>query len=488
MFRTLRGRLLLSYLAVIATILLIISAALLVISVSRNNRVIPTLQQLAAISLNVRREMGRLRESGANLRMIEAALERVAAENSVRIAIARLDTQQITYDSDPSRAWQGISLSNVERPRGFAPTADPQLLAGRFVAPDGTAWLIYSQLLADPDAGRLLLIFARPEPAPLQFFRDNFLRPLCQGGLVAFLLAVLLAVLVAGWVARPLQQMAGAAEAVAEGNYSQELPLHGPDEVQRVARSFNAMTGRVKATQQAQRDFVANVSHDLKTPLTSIQGWSQALLDGAAASPEQQQQAAGIIHDEAERMGRMVTQLLDLARLESGQLELTRRPVDLSQILTAVHHNLTLRAQEQQITFTLETQPVPAITGDGDRLIQIFTNLADNALTHTSAGGRVHLSVRPHGDKAIEAIVQDTGRGIPADELSRIFERFYQVDKSRARGTERRGAGLGLAIVKELVEAHGGRIEARSTPGKGSAFIVRFPLGLPEGSTVTRRK
>ena len=140
------------------------------------------------------------------------------------------------------------------------------------------------------------------------------------------------------------------------------------------------------------------------------------------------------------------------------------------------------------VQFTLDLQPVPLILGDPDRLMQVFTNLADNALGHTPAAGRIHITLAPHGDRAINITVQDTGPGIPPDELSRIFERFYQVEKSRARTSERRGSGLGLAITRELVEAHGGRIEARSELGKGSAFLVRLPIGPPEGSTITRRR
>ena len=130
---------------------------------------------------------------------------------------------------------------------------------------------------------------------------------------------------------------------------------------------------------------------------------------------------------------------------------------------------------------------MPPVLGDYDRLMQVFTNLVDNALTHTPAGGRVHLTVKAHGHGAVEATVQDTGKGIAAEDLSRIFERFYQVDRSRVRVNGRQGSGLGLAIVKELVEAHNGRIQARSRVGQGSLFTVRLPTDVsPEPSTIIR--
>ena len=243
-----------------------------------------------------------------------------------------------------------------------------------------------------------------------------------------------------------------------------------------MAESFNSMSAQVAATRQAQRDFVANVSHDLKTPVTSIQGWSQALLDGTAVSPADQTQAANIIYSEAERMGRMVAQLLDLAKIESGQLQLNRSPVDLAEVGIVVRQNLLPRAQANQIHLTIETEPAPPVWGDYDRLMQVVSNLVENGLNHTPAGGRVHVGVRPSGDQIVEISVQDTGKGMSPEQLARIFERFYQVDKSRVREDGRRGSGLGLSIVQELVLLHNGRIQAQSEVGKGSRFTVRLPV------------
>ncbi|MCB0030877.1 MAG: PAS domain-containing sensor histidine kinase, partial [Anaerolineales bacterium] len=240
--------------------------------------------------------------------------------------------------------------------------------------------------------------------------------------------------------------------------------------------SFNRMSSQVQTTQQSQRDFVANVSHDLKTPLTAIRGWSQAMLDGMVSEPAEQQRAATIINTEAERMQRLVNQLLDLARIESGQLQLANEPIDLAELLGQVHHNLLMRAEEKALYFDLDMEPVPTIWGDHDRLMQVFTNLADNAIKHTPAGGRVQLQLRATPDGDLLAAVRDNGSGIESTELSRIFERFYQVDKARSRPQGAgRSAGLGLAIVRELVEAHGGTITARSRPGAGSEFEVRLP-------------
>ena len=162
---------------------------------------------------------------------------------------------------------------------------------GSFIHTNGSHWLVFAE--PNPALGRALIFYAQPEPTAGEFFNEFFLSPLVFAGALAVLLALLLAVIIARSVARPLHTMAGAAEAIARGEYDQRVPPQGPDEVQRVAGSFNSMAAQVKASQQVQRDFVANVSHDLKTPLTAISGWSQALLDGAAEAPAERRRAAG---------------------------------------------------------------------------------------------------------------------------------------------------------------------------------------------------
>jgi signal transduction histidine kinase len=275
-------------------------------------------------------------------------------------------------------------------------------------------------------------------------------------------------------VAGPLQKVADAAGGVAEGDYDQVVPLEGPAEVRQVAGSFNTMAARVKTTQQAQRDFVANVSHDLKTPITAISGWSQALLDGAASSDAEREHAVETIHTEAGRMQRMVNELLDLARLESGQLQLILKTVDLSEILAGVHRSFRPVAADKGIALVYEAAPVGPINGDPDRLTQVFANLVDNALAYSPPGSQVTLSTTTSGGW-IEGVVRDTGPGIPPDEIDRIFERFYRLEKSRVRSEQGRGAGLGLSIVRELVEAHGGTVYVSSPPGEGTTFTVRLP-------------
>jgi signal transduction histidine kinase len=240
------------------------------------------------------------------------------------------------------------------------------------------------------------------------------------------------------------------------------------------------MTGQVRANQLSQREFVANVSHDLKTPLTSIQGYSQAIMDGTAKEPAQ---AAKIIHDEAERLNRMVTELTDLARLQAGRLSMKMQPLDISDIVSAIAQRLWVVAERENIKLHIQNHPVPTIGGDGDRLVQVFTNLLSNAIKYTREGGEVWIETDVR-DGGVEVVIKDNGIGIPPEDLPRIFERFYQVDKSRG---PRRGTGLGLAIAQEIVHAHGGEIEIHSE-GRNKGTTVTVWLPAAHMSTIVRRK
>jgi two-component system sensor histidine kinase ResE len=188
------------------------------------------------------------------------------------------------------------------------------------------------------------------------------------------------------------------------------------------------MNNRVQTSRKSQRDFVANVSHELKTPLTSIQGFAQAILDGTADTPEAQQQAARVIYDEAGSMHRMVLDLLDLARLDAGTLELQRAAVNLPDLLNSIAEKFTPQAHAAGVSISVESANLPALMGDGDRLAQVFSNLVDNALKHTPAGGLVTLRVRltdpttsPGAGSEIQVDVADTGAGIPPEALPHIF-------------------------------------------------------------------
>jgi signal transduction histidine kinase len=335
----------------------------------------------------------------------------------------------------------------------------------------GTVWLYSWTRLND---NRILVVAApRPRVPVLNIFTDEFLSPILQGGAIALVLSLILAYVLSRWVADPLQKVV-----VAARNYpanANPVEPRGPQEVQDLTRAFNSMVVRVDSSQRSQRDFVANVSHELKTPLTSIQGFAQAILDDTADTPEARKHAAEIIYNEAGRMHRLAVNLLDLARLEAGTADLKMSPVDVGALFRSIIEKFTPQAQKAGVRLGVDVPDgLQTLIADGDRLAQVFTNLVDNALRFTPANGQVTLAAKIVGAEA-ELSITDTGSGVPEDALPRLFDRFYQVDASRAGG-ESHGAGLGLAIVQEIIQAHGGKIGVRSQLGHGTTFVIHLPL------------
>lgn len=409
----------------------------------------------------------------------EQVLDELASRANVRILVGT-GAEGVIYDSlravplgDPLAVdWQG-------------PAPEPGALQrGRFSVA-GAEWLAVGQQVPSRRGGPITILLAEERPASswgavLRIFGASLLRPLLMAGAVGLGVAVLVAWLTSRGMVRGLGALSRAAGAVAVGDYGARVQVSGPDEVQAVGAAFNAMAGQVQAAQQTQQDFLANVTHDLRTPLTSIQGFSQAIIDGTSQDPAYHAQ---IIHDEAGRLNRMVGELLDLARIAAGRLSMRQNRVNPGLITGAVAERLAIRAREGGVQLVQDIQPVPDVAGDGDRLAQVFTNLIDNAIKFTPQGGTVGVRARV-ADGGAEITVSDTGQGIPADDLPRVFERFYQVDKSRG---PRRGTGLGLAITAEIVQAHGGRIHVTSGgTGHGATFTVWLPA-LDATTLVTRR-
>jgi two-component system, OmpR family, sensor kinase len=487
---SLRSRLFASYLLLLSVTLGAIAVALLVIVNTRPAPPQQTYQRLAAIAQGVPlREI--LTEASAGifttprerLQIVEAELTRLAEDRNVRILIVNARNNAVIYDS-ASTVTPGQLLNvqldpyTIPAPirRGFSPRVET--VFGNFVDPTSGEWLFVGLTTTDPaGAASGALLFADPHETQslqqaLAEFSSALALPLCQSALVGLVVASILAIWGSRTIARPLQTVAKAATNVAEGHYNERVPISGPPEVQALGEAFNYMTSQVQGTQRAQQDFLANVSHDLKTPLTSIQGYSQAIMDGAASDPVQ---AASIIHEEAGRMNRMVTELTDLARLQAGQLSMRSGALDIGQITAAVGQRLAIVAREKGVRLEVDATPMPDIAGDGDRMAQVLTNLISNAIKYTPQGGSVYVQTLM-ANGGVEVVVRDTGIGIPPEELPRVFERFYQVDK--ARGPER-GTGLGLAIVREIVQAHGGRINVASAgTGKGTTFTLWLPSPL----------
>lgn len=464
MFSSLRSRLLLTYIIVIGVALGVVAVVTL-IYLSRNPAQVAQarIQLQAAAAVIVRRSQ----DFDPNaLLQLENALQRADEAMHVRVMVYT-PAGELLADSRASE--QPPFLAAISQ-RGMSAASTVVAIEDE----NGEAWLYLMQSL---DTGYWLGV-ATPRPqvtfwAAVRSRSDEVINLLRQGGIVALLLSLVLAFGMSRWVAAPLQRISQAARRFASGKY---LPIEprGPHEVQALAQTFNEMAAQVLATQQSQRDFIANISHELKTPLTSIQGFAQAIMDGTAQTAGEHREASQIIYNEAARMHRMVLDLLDLARLDAGTLEFERAPLDVQTLLRGIITKLGPQASQAQVKLHLQADELPTLIGDGDRMAQVFTNLVDNAIQHTPAGGSVQVSSRQHNGN-IYISIADTGVGIPHQELERIFERFYQVDKSRPGGG-RHGSGLGLTIAHEIVLAHGGSISVESVPGQGSIFVVKLPL------------
>jgi signal transduction histidine kinase len=367
--------------------------------------------------------------------------------------------------------------ANPALPKKYIPDLTPETdltIAKNFKDSNNVAWFYVAHTISNGQYD-LMVMAPRPRLALRAILRDNIISPFIRAGLVALAFAFLIGLGMAAWISNPLREMTQATRGLAKGSYT-PMPVKGPKEVKQLAGAFNEMIDRVQESQQSQRDFLTNVTHELKTPLTSIQGFAQAIVDGTVSAPEALHQAASIIYDEADRMHRMVMDLLSLARLEAGTAGLAKDPVDLVQLLHTVAGRFSIQAQQANISIQEDLPGLPVCTGDADRLSQVFTNLVDNAIKFTPSGGVVSLSMDAKNGSA-QIRVSDTGAGIAPEDQKRIFERFYQADRSRrSSGGGGRGAGLGLAIARQIVLAHAGKIWVESTPGKGSTFWVTLPL------------
>ncbi|NOU63056.1 HAMP domain-containing protein [Paenibacillus sp. LMG 31461] len=255
-------------------------------------------------------------------------------------------------------------------------------------------------------------------------------------------------------------------------------PLYSRDQVRGAVAVLRDVTEEERLD-KLRKDFVANVSHELRTPISMLQGYSEALLDDIPSTPEERVELVQVIHDESLRMGRLVRDLLDLARMEAGHLELSFREVEIDSLVRRMHRKFAVLAKERGIALsvTLPEEPLILQRADEDRLEQVLTNLLDNAFRHTPAGARIALKAEACLSKdrpAIRIEIADEGQGIPAEDLPFIFERFYKADKARTRGSSG-GTGLGLAIVKNIIDSHHGTVTVQSTWGQGSSFTICLP-------------
>ncbi len=327
---------------------------------------------------------------------------------------------------------------------------------------DGTRYLYAARLVGGK--GFMLL---RPASSTNSAWRPH-IQALVVAAAATAALAALIAFLLARAIARPVRRVSEATRELASSSGEPPLvPVEGPRELAQLAESFNEVAVALAKAREAERAFLLSVSHELKTPLTAIRGYAEGLHEGALPVEE----AASTIVTESRRLERLVGDLLDLARMNKAEFSVRREPIDLSALGREALRRYEGQARDFGVSLELDGPAEAPATGDADRVLQIVSNLVENALRLTPAGGRVRIVTAPG-----ELRVEDTGPGLAAEDLERAFERFYLYSRY---GRERPvGSGLGLAIVKELATGMGGSVAASSAPGQPTVFTVRLPQSL----------
>ena len=288
---------------------------------------------------------------------------------------------------------------------------------------------------------------------------------------IAFLFSLVVVGALAFYLTRritgPVLALSDAADEVSRGNYGVEVPrVPGGGEIGHLADRFREMTSRLAEAEELERNFLMSVSHELRTPLTAIRGHVAALREGVVNDPESIDASLEIVAGEAERLGRLVGDVLDLAKLDAHRFTVLTEEVDMGRVLERAYSTFSEEARQRGIEYTSEAESAPVIVSDGDRVLQIISNLLSNAFRWTPDGGRIDLALQT-ANGTVTVDVADSGPGITADARERIFRPFWSTDG--------RGTGLGLPIARELAVALGGRIELQTEVGKGSRFRLVLP-------------
>ena len=309
------------------------------------------------------------------------------------------------------------------------------------------------------------------DPASPRFLSHSITQFILWGCLIGGGVALVMTLVLSRRILSPIKALTEAARRLGRGDFSQRLEPKDKGEVGELARAFNSMASDLERAEQLRRNMVADVAHELRTPLSNIRGYLEAVNDGLMKPDAEAIQS---LDEEAARLARLVDELQELSLAEAGELKLECQSEDITELLNRSVSAFQAQAASKGVSLSLDLgSKLPPVNIDSQRMAQVLYNLLDNAMAHTESGDAITISALQK-ENWVEVAVTDTGEGIPDEDLPDIFERFYRVDKSRARATG--GSGLGLTIAKGLVEAHGGEIKARSEPGKGSRFSFTIPI------------
>jgi signal transduction histidine kinase len=413
--------------------------------------------------------------SGGNWHSVQQEVVADAVVTSQHIIVTDLNST-VVADSANERIGQHFT----GEAGWYSSTIDQRALRGGLLVPPG---IVRPNLSASTYGTLYVQSVNAAAAARDQDFLARLRRVTFLSTGISLVAALAISLLLARLIGRPLEALTRAVRRMGTGDLAQRVPEEGSAEVVELARSFNAMATNLATAQHLRQQLVADVAHELRTPLANIRGYLEAIEDGVVAADDETMRT---LREEAAQLNDLIDDLQELTQAEAGALRLDRGPIDPEELVERATDAARARAVEKGIVLTSSAEPnLPPVEIDLQRIMQVLQNLLTNALRHTATGGRITVLARRTADGMVAVSVEDTGSGIAPEDLPHIFERFYRADSSRSRATG--GSGLGLTIARRLVESHGGSIGVESAVGHGSRFTFTLPVATSTGQEQAQR-
>lgn len=320
------------------------------------------------------------------------------------------------------------------------------------------------------------MVFVSSDAGDLKEFLQEMLEMFLVSAVCVIFIAFAVIYFVTSNLVRPLRSMVSATESFAKGDFTVRVPVTDMDEIGKLSMAFNNMANALAQQDSIHRSFVANVSHELKTPMTTIGGFVDGIMDGTIP-PERQQHYLAIVSSEVKRLSRLVRSMLNIARLESGEMQLAPTSFDINQVVCSTIFTFEKAIEEKNLDIRGLDSDRVMVSADEDLIHQVVYNLVENAVKFVDAGGYIEISYRTE-EKMTYISVKNSGEGISKEEISKVFERFYKTDRSRSQ--DKSGVGLGLNIVRSIIKLHQGEVIVRSTEGQFCEFTFTLPTAAPK--------
>ena len=412
-----------------------------------------------------------------------AYMSEILGANAGQLGIDR-GTRNYHILSGETGEWLAGSITPENNNLDITPNIITALSGGNGDASDPNA--DYMDIALPVEGGSSdYIIYVIDNRETMRSLNDQLLQIIVEAMAVGLVISVFLSLLLAKTMIAPIQELTHAAEKVASGDFSDKVENSSKDEIGVLTRTFNDMAVQLedtlddlKRSEQMRREFVANVSHELRTPITGVKSYAETLAADPDMPADSRERFLNVILNESDRMTKIVQDLLTLSRFDAGSFEFSFDEFSFETSVRDVYNAVRMEAQAHGHVFVLEVEPgIPRIRGDKARVEQVLMNMVSNAIKYTKDGGRITIKAGVRGGE-VWCSVKDNGIGIPKDDTTKVFDRFYRVDKARSR--ESGGTGLGLSIAQEIVVRHGGRIDLKSRLGHGTTITVWLPVEGPQ--------